>query len=93
VRVQSETIAQDLGVTPRMVRALAQRGELPGAAKIGSVWTFDREKVKAWLHRKEREAARCRVISTGAKASGMAAYGSTVGMRDEAYERLIGLKP
>lgn len=30
-----------IGLSPRGVQAMAARGEIPGAAKIGRVWTFD----------------------------------------------------
>ncbi|MGI4950961.1 MAG: hypothetical protein ACRYGM_04090 [Janthinobacterium lividum] len=41
----------------RKVQELAAQGRMPGAAKLGSVWTFDPEKVRAWILRAEQAAA------------------------------------
>jgi hypothetical protein len=46
-----------LGVSQRSVQTLALRGELPGAARIGGVWTFDAGKLSAFLDQRERDAA------------------------------------
>jgi excisionase family DNA binding protein len=48
-RIQTAAAAAILGVTPRTVQNLAKRGELPGAAKIGKVWTFDRAKLLRYI--------------------------------------------
>ncbi|CCJ07032.1 Hypothetical protein BN69_1581 [Methylocystis sp. SC2] len=37
-----------LGVSRRGVHALAARGDLPGAAKIGAIWTFDPQRLKRY---------------------------------------------
>jgi hypothetical protein len=39
-RIRTTHAAEILGSTPRTVQALALRGELPDAARIGGVWTF-----------------------------------------------------
>ncbi len=36
---------------------MAARGELPGAAKIGQVWTFDPDKLRRFIEAKEAECA------------------------------------
>jgi hypothetical protein len=44
----------------RKVQELAAAGELPGAAKLGGVWTFDQQKVRSWIEEREAHAARPR---------------------------------
>lgn len=51
-RIRAHRAAAILGVTERTVQALALRGELPGAAKIGGSWTFDEAALRN--HIKER---------------------------------------
>jgi hypothetical protein len=36
---------------------LAARGQIPGAAKIGKVWTFDQQKLKKFIADQEAETA------------------------------------
>ena len=40
-RVRLSAAVDATGLTARGVQAMAARGEIPGAAKIGRVWTFD----------------------------------------------------
>ncbi|MFH1553543.1 MAG: helix-turn-helix domain-containing protein, partial [Pseudomonadota bacterium] len=51
-RIRAHMAASILGIETRTVQALAARGELPGAAKIGGVWTFDEAAIRNWI--KER---------------------------------------
>jgi hypothetical protein len=44
-----------LGVTARTVQNLAARGELPSAAKIGKVWTFDPAKLVKFINAQESQ--------------------------------------
>jgi excisionase family DNA binding protein len=53
-RIRAHVAAGILGVEVRTVQALAARGDLPGAAKIGGLWTFDEAALRQWI--KEREA-------------------------------------
>jgi hypothetical protein len=55
-RIQSAAAARILGVSRRSVQGLALRGELPGAARIGGVWTFDAERLTAFVRQRERDA-------------------------------------
>jgi hypothetical protein len=57
-RIQSAAAARILGVSQRSVQGLALRGKLPGAARIGSVWTFDADKLAAFVTQRERDAER-----------------------------------
>jgi hypothetical protein len=47
-----------LGVSQRSVQGLARRGELPGAARIGGVWTFDAAGLTAFVTQRELDAER-----------------------------------
>lgn len=51
-RIRADRAAIILGIEIRTVQALALRGELPGAAKIGGVWTFEEAALRN--HIKER---------------------------------------
>lgn len=51
-RIRADAAAGILGVEVRTVQALAARGEVPGAAKIGGLWTFDESALRSWI--KER---------------------------------------
>ena len=57
-RIQSAAAARILGVSQRSVQELALRGELPGAARIGGVWTFDAGRLAAFVSQRERDAER-----------------------------------
>jgi hypothetical protein len=63
-----------LGKHERTIRAMAGRGELPGAARIGGTWTFNLESLRAYVSSKELEvwqsARPQRAVSGGAKCSG-----------------------
>ena len=48
-RIRAHVAAGILGVETRTVQALAARGELPGAAKIGGLWTFDEAALRNWI--------------------------------------------
>lgn len=48
-RVRAYEAAGVLGISVRTVQALAARGELPSAAKVGGLWTFDEKALRSWL--------------------------------------------
>ena len=54
-RIKASQAAGVLGVSKRLVTLMASRGQLPGAAKIGSLWTFDLEKLKKWVEEQEKK--------------------------------------
>jgi hypothetical protein len=59
-RVRPASAAAITGLTVRTVQALALRGEIPGAAKLGGSWTFDVKALKRFkieLDRRKAEAA------------------------------------
>ncbi|MFS8037712.1 helix-turn-helix domain-containing protein [Xanthobacter sp. AM11] len=48
-RIRVEKAASILGISSRAVQSMALRGELPGAAKIGGVWTFSETALRKWI--------------------------------------------
>ncbi|MEP9376149.1 helix-turn-helix domain-containing protein [Aquabacter sp. CN5-332] len=54
-RIRAHAAAGILGIETRTVQALAARGELPGACKIGGLWTFDEAALRNWI----RERTQC----------------------------------
>jgi hypothetical protein len=54
-RVMIERAIQIVGLPAKTVRAMALRGEIPGAARIGKRWTFDVEGLQGWIAQKENE--------------------------------------
>lgn len=51
-RVRPQAAVTITGLSLRTVQALALRGEIPGAAKLGGSWTFDEAALRNWI--KER---------------------------------------
>lgn len=92
-RVRCDTVARMTGLAERTVAMMAQRGEIPGAAKLGvgraCPWTFDPAKVRAWIA--DRERAACPSIAEARHGGGDARLPAA--SIAEAYERAIGLKP
>lgn len=48
-RIRVVKAASILGINSRTVQSLAMRGELPGAAKIGGLWTFSESALRKWI--------------------------------------------
>lgn len=46
-RVRAQQAAEFLGISLRMLQDLTKRGKIP-AAKIGGIWTYDRNKIAGW---------------------------------------------
>jgi hypothetical protein len=84
-RIQSAAAARILGVSQRCVQELALRGELPGAARIGGVCTFDAQRLVAFVKQRECEAER---RSTSVPASSLPRLPSRA-QTNAAYERLM----
>jgi excisionase family DNA binding protein len=57
-RIKTAEAAPILGLSVRTVQAMAARGELPGAARIGQQWTFNEAKIREFIADKERETVR-----------------------------------
>lgn len=91
-RIRTREAAEMLGLSPRGVQALAARGQLPGAAKIGTLWTFDPDKLRRFVETKETECASANYSKV--KASAGCAPPPTDSNIEKAYElaksRLLG---
>lgn len=88
-RVQTRAASDITGLKVRGIQAMASRGEIPGAAKLGRVWTFNETELRRWIRRRESEVCRTSIV---ARESGMPEYRLPAMTEDEAYEQAIGLK-
>lgn len=48
-RIRAAEVAEILGLGVRCVQKMAARGELPSAAQIGKLWTFDKARIEQFL--------------------------------------------
>ncbi|MFY9955709.1 hypothetical protein [Bradyrhizobium sp.] len=55
-RVTIELAVTIIGLPARTVQGMSQRGEIPGAAKFGRRWTYNEDKLYAYVRNKERES-------------------------------------
>lgn len=83
-----------LGLEPRTVRDMAAAGEIPGAAKFRSNWTFDVALLDAFVSEKERETCqnsrRPQGVATGGTAFSMAGFSfPTAKTTDGHYKQTI----
>ena len=91
-RIQSSHAAKMLGVSKRQITLMANRGDLPGAAKIGSLWTFDPEKLTRWIEEREDKCLRNqKKISSKEEKYTTYVSGLTDASVNRAYERAISL--
>jgi len=84
--------ASILGKHPRTVRAMAGRGELPGAAKIGGTWTFNLDILRTFVSSKEQEvwqSVRPQRAVSGATTSSMGGYKPAAKISNGHYEQTI----
>jgi Helix-turn-helix domain len=91
-RVNVERAGQILGLHPRTVQKMAQRSELPGAARFGRRWTFNEDKLRSYVRHKEREtwhAQRHQPDVTGARMFSGAGLKSKAVKSDGRYTRII----
>jgi excisionase family DNA binding protein len=60
-----------LGLPVRTVQEMAQRGDIPGAARFGRRWSFNLEKLRGYVRQKARETwqGKHRPVVTGATPS------------------------
>lgn len=91
-RVRADRAACILGVERRTVQSLAQRGQLPGAAKVGRIWTFNELALRNWLAGKAAECENKNVRQSGATGvvtrSGVGSS-STATSIEKAYEQAL----
>jgi predicted DNA-binding transcriptional regulator AlpA len=74
-RVRVEAVMEMTGLPRRQVQRLAAAGEIPEAALIGRLWTFDPEAVRLWIASKVRKAT-CRKPTTHGSTSAALSGGS-----------------
>jgi excisionase family DNA binding protein len=67
-RIRAAEVAKILGVGTRCVQKMAARGELPSAAQIGKLWTFDKARIEQFLADAESEV-RSRAETASASAA------------------------
>jgi hypothetical protein len=89
-RIQAPAAADILGVSLRKTQYMAAQGKLPGAAKIGQEWTFDPDKLRAFI--RDREAAACQQTYSSAPAPTMPASPWPGKFGVSVYEQLISGK-
>ena len=88
-RIQSSDAAMMLGVSRRTTQEMAARGELPGAAKIGDVWTFDPDALASFVRERECDAKVDRSRVAPALAPARRRTSSQV---DRAYDRVMSMR-
>jgi predicted DNA-binding transcriptional regulator AlpA len=76
-RVRVEAVMEMTGLPRRQVQRLAAAGEIPEAALIGRLWTFDPEAVRLWIASKVRKAT-CRKPTTHGSTSAAMSGGSRI---------------
>jgi hypothetical protein len=87
-RIQSHNVASILGVTPRAVREMALRGDLPSAVLIGRRWTFDDKRIRTWLRVQE-----LRHLREAGKGLGLDQLQIDQAKLDVSYKLALGRKP
>jgi hypothetical protein len=88
-RIQSSDAATMLGVSRRTTQEMAARGKLPGAAKIGDVWTFDPDALASFV--RERECA-AKVDRSRVAPAFAPARRRTSSQADRAYDRVMSMR-
>src|ERR1700683_4960595 len=83
-----------LGLKRRNVQAMSARGEIPGAAKFGSIWTCDIAMLRRYVTEQEergwpRNVQRRRRDATGARVPSGAALGKTAATSDGHLKQTI----
>lgn len=89
-RIRVEKAASILGISSRAVQSMALRGELPGAAKIGGVWTFSETALRKWIEErtvKPRQVRRSTLVAAETRSG--RAFHSTASNIDKAYEQAL----
>jgi hypothetical protein len=78
-----------LGVSRRTTQEMAARGELPGAAKIGDLWTFDPDALAGFV--RERECV-VKVDRSRVERDALPANRRTSSQADRDYERVMSMR-
>jgi hypothetical protein len=92
-RVKTAWAASILGIEARTVRDMAQRGEIPGAAKLRSIWTFDLVLLEQFNSECERAACqnarRHQRVVSGVTGCSMAAFKPAAATSNGRYAQTI----
>src|SRR5262245_8699406 len=56
-RINASAASAILGLKIRKLQAMSQRGEIPGAAKIGRQWTYDPARLRRFIAQQETTCA------------------------------------
>src|SRR5258705_8337865 len=91
-RVNIERAGQILGLSGRTVQKMAQRSDIPGAAKMGRRWTFNEDKLRSFVRHKERQtwhAQKRQQAVTGARTFSGAAQKSKAAKSDGRFTQII----
>lgn len=91
-RIRVREVARLTSLSESKVYEMAAAGRIPGAAKLGGTWTFDPDKIEAWIRRAERLACPAVDQITIAERASMAGLAVPAKHIDEAFERLIRKK-
>jgi hypothetical protein len=89
-RIRPTDVVNRTSLSLRQVQSLAALGKIPGAAKLGGVWTFDPNKIDAWIGAAERATSRIPALPSA--RGGISTSGVSIAPDvsiDAAYERLI----
>jgi len=90
-RVRLDYVCTVTGMRLRQAQQMAKRGEIPGAAQFGRLWTFDKKRVDDWKRAKENGT--WQTTSTVEERPGGVAFSPPGRNYGEAYERHLRLKP
>jgi hypothetical protein len=91
-RIRVSKASGILGVSVRALQDMAARGEVPSAAKIGRVWTFNEAALRRFVRQKEGEAS-CRKTFTAVAGSGGRESKSADTKYERAYTQHVWTKP
>lgn len=86
-RVRPTDAVAITGLSLRTVQALALRGEIPGAAKLGGSWTFDEAALRNWIKERTQCPQDRRHLST--RTGEVTRYGRGSPLQDENSVRAL----
>jgi hypothetical protein len=83
-RGTAKRAAAMLGLKPRKLQAMSQRGEIPGAAKLGRQWSYDLAKLRRFVEQQE-QATTCQNAKLRPGATGVGKfYGAKLRLKGSA---------
>lgn len=82
-RIKLRDAAAILGGNMRTVQALAARGQIPGASKLGGLWYFDEAAFRKWV----KDGERCQQRHQNTHIGGEGPYGLDSPLQEENIAR------